>query len=238
VTYLQAKSFGKPYVLIPAVIVSRGQHHTIAYNGERGTLKPTDLHGKRVGVRAYTVTTSTWVRGILGEEYGIDFNKVEWISFEDPHVAEYRDPAFVKRATAGKEMAQMLIDGELDAAVVGDKLPDPRLKYLIPDPEAAAKRWAERHRGVPINHMVVIRAELSKARPDLVREVFRKFHDSKRAAGLPDGAPLDPYRFGVEPCRPILETIIDFSFRQKLIERRLSVDELFDDTTRTLTLAG
>src|SRR5690348_13518108 len=70
VTYLQAKSYGKPYVLLPAVIVSRGQHHTIAYNGERGTLKPSDLHGKRVGVRAWTVTTSTWVRGILAEEYG------------------------------------------------------------------------------------------------------------------------------------------------------------------------
>ena len=76
VTYLQAKSYGKPYVLIPAVIVSRGQHHTIAYNGERGVLKPSDLHGKRVGVRAYTVTTSTWVRGILAEEYGMDFNSM------------------------------------------------------------------------------------------------------------------------------------------------------------------
>src|SRR5215472_10191825 len=238
VTYLQAKSYGKPYVLVPAVIVSRGQHHTIAYNGERGTLKPSELHGKRVGVRAHTVTTSTWVRGILGEEYGIDYNKVEWISFEDPHVAEYRDPPFVKRASAGKEMAQMLIDGELDAAVVGDKLPDARLKYLIPDPEAAAKRWAERHHGVPINHMVVVRSELSKSRPDVLQEVFRKFHESKRAAGLADGDPLDPYRFGVEPCRPILETIIDYSLQQKLIDRRLSVDELFDDTTRALTLGS
>jgi 4,5-dihydroxyphthalate decarboxylase len=238
VTYLQAKSYGKPYVLLPAVIVSRGQHHTIAYNGERGTLKPSDLHGQRVGVRAWTVTTSTWVRGILGEEYGIDYNKVEWISFEDPHVAEYRDPPFVKRAPSGKELAQMLVDGELNAAVVGDKLPDPRLKHLIPDPEAAAKRWAVRHHGVPINHMVVVRSELSKSRPDVVREVFRKFHDSKRAADLADGDPFDPYRFGVEPCRPILESIIDYALQQKLIERRLSVDELFDDTTRALTLGS
>jgi len=238
VTYLQAKAYGKPYVLVPAVVVSRGQHHTIAYNGERGTLQPSDLHGKRVGVRAWTVTTSTWVRGILGEEYGVDYNKVEWISFEDPHVAEYRDPPFVKRAPASKEMAQMLLDGEIDAAVVGDKLPDARLKYLIPDPEAAAKRWAERHHGVPINHMVVVRAELSKSRPDVVRDIFLRFHDSKRAAGLPDGSPLDPYRYGVEPCRPILETIIDYAFQQKLIDRRLSVDELFDDTTRALTLGS
>jgi 4,5-dihydroxyphthalate decarboxylase len=238
VTYLQAKAYGKPYVLVPAVVVSRGQHHTIAYNGERGTLKPSDLHGKRVGVRAWTVTTSTWVRGILAEEYGTDYNKVEWTSFEDPHVAQYRDPPFVRRAPAGKEMAQMLIDGELDAAVVGDKLPDPRLKYLIPDPEAASKRWAERHHGVAINHMVVVRSEISKSRPDVVRDIFRRFHDSKRAAGLADGGPLDPYRYGVEPCRPVLETIIDYAFRQKLIDRHLSVDELFDDTTRALTLAS
>ena len=113
VTYLQAKAFGKPYVLVPAVVVSRGQHHTIAYNPERGALKPSDLNGKRVGVRAYTVTTGTWVRGILASDYGIDINKVEWITFEDPHVAEYRDPSIVKRAPQGKELTQMLLDGEV-----------------------------------------------------------------------------------------------------------------------------
>ena len=238
VTYLQAKYYGKPYVLIPAVLVSRGQHHTIAYNGERGTLKPSDLHGKRVGVRAYTVTTGTWVRGILASEYGIDINRVQWITFEDPHVAEYHDPAIVQRAPQGKEMVQMLLDGEIDAAIVGDKLPDPRLQYLIPDPEAAAKRWAERHASVPINHMVVIRENISMTRPDAVRDVFSRLHESKRAAGLPDGDPLDPYRFGVEACRPILEVIIDFCHRQQLIGRRMSVDELFDDTTRALTISA
>src|SRR5260221_1091116 len=118
-TYLQAKSFNKPYVLIPAVLVSRGQHHTIAYNADRGDLKPSDLAGKRVGLRAYTVTTATWVRGILAEEYGLDLSKDEWITFEDPHVAEYPDPPAIKRASPGKELVQMLLDGEIDAAVVG-----------------------------------------------------------------------------------------------------------------------
>jgi 4,5-dihydroxyphthalate decarboxylase len=122
VTYLQAKAYGKPYVLLPAVIVSRGQHHTIAYNPDRGPLKPTDLKGKRVGVRAYTVTTGTWVRGILASDYGVDINNVDWITFEDPHVAEYQDPPIVRRAPEGKQLTQMLLDGELAAGVVGDKL--------------------------------------------------------------------------------------------------------------------
>jgi 4,5-dihydroxyphthalate decarboxylase len=237
VTYLQAKAHGKPYVLLPAVLVSRGQHHTIAYNPDRGPLKPSDLNGKRVGVRAYTVTTGTWVRGILASDYGVDLDKVEWITFEDPHVAEYRDPALVKRAPAGKELTQMLLDGEIAAGIVGDKLPDPKLKHLIPDAEAAAESWAERHHGVPINHMVVVRQELSRSRPDVVKDIFRQLHASKRAAGLPDGGELDPYRFGVEACRPILEIIIDFCQQQKLIPRRMSVDELFDATTRALVVA-
>src|ERR1700758_3188768 len=78
VTYLQAKVYGKPYVLLPAVIVSRGQHHTIAYNPERGHLAPADLPGKRVGVRAYTQTTGAWLRGILADDYGVDLSRVKW----------------------------------------------------------------------------------------------------------------------------------------------------------------
>ncbi len=237
VTYLQAKAYGKPYVLVPAVVVSRGQHHTIAYNPDRGPLKPSDLNGKRVGVRAYTVTTGTWVRGILASDYGVDIDKVEWITFEDPHVAEYHDPAIVKRAPEGKDLTQMLLDGDVAAGIVGDKLPDPKLRHLIPDADVVAQKWAERHHGVPINHMVVIRQELSRSRPDVVKDIFRQLHESKRAAGLPDGGELDPYRFGVEACRPILEIIIDFCHQQKLIPRRISVDELFDDTTRALATA-
>jgi 4,5-dihydroxyphthalate decarboxylase len=237
VTYLQAKAYGKPYVLLPAVVVSRGQHHTIAYNPDRGPLKPSGLAGKRVGVRAYTVTTGTWVRGILASDYGIDIDKVEWITFEDPHVAEYRDPDIVKRAPEGKELTQMLLDGEIAAGIVGDKLPDPKLKHLIPDAEAAAQNWAMQHHGVPINHMLVVRQELSRSRPDVVKDIFHQLRASKQAAGLPDGGELDPYRFGVEACRPILEIIIDFCQQQKLIPRRMSVDELFDDTTRVLGAA-
>jgi 4,5-dihydroxyphthalate decarboxylase len=233
VTYLQAKAYGKPYVLLPAVIVARGQHHTIAYNPERGPLAPADLAGKRVGIRAYTVTTATWARGILAEQYGLDLSAVTWVTFEDAHLAEYADPDFVERAPAGKTMPQMLLDGELDAAVVGDKLPDSRLSYLIPDHERAATEWARTH-GEPINHMLVVRTTLSSGRPDIVREVFRlakKSRDDAVRAGDKNAAGL---QYGVEPNRRSLDSIVGLAFAQGLIPRRFSVDELFDDTTRAL----
>jgi len=58
-TYLQAISWGRPLVTLPVVLHGRFQHAQIAYNAERGTLAPADLHGKRVGVRTYAQTTPT-----------------------------------------------------------------------------------------------------------------------------------------------------------------------------------
>ncbi len=228
VTFLQAKTYGKPYVLIPATVLGRGQHHTIAYNPQRRALKAAELSGKRVGVRAYTQTTGAWVRGFLADDYGVDPAKVHWITFEDPHLAEYKAPEFVTRAPVNKTLTQMLLDGEIDAAIVGDKSPDPRLAPLIPDADAVARKWAQEHGGIPINHMMVVRDSIANSRPDIVKEIFRVLHESRRAVSPPaDGGVLDPWRFGIENNRRALEIIIDYSFRQKLIPRKFSVDELF-----------
>jgi 4,5-dihydroxyphthalate decarboxylase len=236
VTFLQAKAYGKPYVLIPATVLGRGQHHTIAYNPQRGPLRASDLTGKRVGVRAYTQTTGAWVRGFLADDYGIDTAKVRWITFEDPHLAEYKDPDFVTRAPEGKTLTQMLLDGEIEAAIVGDKLPDPQLAQLIPDSDAVGRKWAQTHGGVPINHMMVVRDTIAKSRPDIVKEIYRMLRESRRAVPpSPGGSALDPWRFGVESNRRSLEIVIDYSFRQKLIPQKFSIDELFDDCARALT---
>ena len=168
-------------MLLPATVVGRGQLHTVAYNSERGAMKPSDLNGKKFGVRSYTQTTGIWVRGILADDYGVDWSKVQIITMEDPHVAQYKDPSFVTRAPETKQLPQMLIDGEVDAALIGDKFPDPRFKTLVPDAEAASKKWAEKHGGVPINHMVIVRDKIAKERPDMVRELFRVFKEARAA---------------------------------------------------------
>ncbi len=232
VTFLQAKAYGKPYILMPAVIVERGQHHTIFYNPERGHLNPGDLNGRKVGVRAYTQTTGVWVRGILQEDYGVDFRSIQWITFEEPHVAEYTNPPWVQRAPEGKQLLQMLLDGEIDAAIFGSKNPENTpVKPLIPDAAEVAARWAENHGGMPINHMMVIRESITEARPDVVREVYRLLKQSAAAAPAKGPGAL---RFGIEAARKSLETIIRFSEQQGLIPRRFSVDELFNDVTRAL----
>ena len=232
-TFLQARFYRKPYVLLPATIVGRGQIHNVLYNAERGHLSPTDLHGKRVGVRAYTQTTGMWVRGMFAELYGMEVDKVRWVTFEDGHIAEYKDPPFVERAPAGKQLMQMLLDGELDAAIITDRT-DPRLKQLVPNADEVNRKWAETHGGVPINHMLVMRESIVKSRPDVAREVFRMVKESRQATDSSKDGKLDPLRFGIDNVRQALELAIDMSLVQKFISRRLTVDELFDDTTRVL----
>jgi 4,5-dihydroxyphthalate decarboxylase len=225
VTYLMAKSFGKPMVLLPCVVMARFQHAFALYNTRLGTLTPARLNNKRVGIRSFTTTTGAWLRGILANDYGVDLDSIDWVTFEDAHVAEFRDTTV--RAPQGKQIVQMLVDGELDA-VLGEKSEHPDLKPLFPDVGGEEKSWFEKHQVMPINHMVVVSEALSARHPDAVREVFSLLQQS--AARVPAASP----RFSAQEMRRSLETIIRYTAEQGLIPREFAVDELFDDLTRTL----
>jgi 4,5-dihydroxyphthalate decarboxylase len=226
VTYLMAKSFGKPMVLLPNVVLARFQHAYALYNAAKsGTMNPSDLNGKRVGIRSFTTTTGAWLRGILANDYGVDLDSIDWVTFEDAHVAEFKDTT--KRAPAGKQIVQMLVDGELDA-VLGEKVEHPDLKPLFPGAEREEKSWFAKHGVTPINHMVVVSEKLIENHPDAVREVSRLLRESDAHA------PATSVRFNADETRRSLEMIIRYSAQQGLIPRAYAVDELFDDLTRTL----
>jgi 4,5-dihydroxyphthalate decarboxylase len=120
----------------------------------------------------------------------------------------------------------MLLDGELDA-VFGEKSEHPDLKPLFADVAAEEKTWFEKHKVVPINHMVVVSKALSDQHPDVVREVHRLLAASANASSA------GPH-FTADEMRRSLELIIGYSAQQKLIPRAFSADELFDDVTRVL----
>lgn len=232
-TFLQAVAYGKPLVILPAVVMARFQHQCLVCHEDR-PLGPGDLEGRRIGTRAYTVTTGVWVRGILAHEYGVDLDRLTWVAPDDPHLAEYRDPPNVERLPPGsKAVEAMLLDGEIDAAILGPEMPKPPLAPVIADPLAAAAAWARKVGAVPANHFFVLSRELAETRPDVVREAYRMLKASRALAPpSPDG--IDFNNFGVDACRRALELMTLFCFEQKLIPRRFAVDELFTDLTRSL----
>ncbi|AIO30260.1 hypothetical protein DM39_6311 [Burkholderia cenocepacia] len=233
VTFLQAKAYGKPYVLLPTPISGRFQHHCAGFNIDFGHLEPRDIEGRQVGVRTYSQTTALWIRGILRHEYGVDLDKVTWTTLGDGHLAEYSDPANCRRLPAGSSIPQMMLDGKLAAALLGEDMPkDPRVRTLVPDAHAAAKDWFAREGVVPINHMFVVHERVSKERPDIVRELYRMIVESR--ALTEGGVPAVFPPIGLEANRKGIQLAIDWALDQKIIPHRLSVDELFDDVTGSL----
>jgi 4,5-dihydroxyphthalate decarboxylase len=176
-------------------------------------------------VRSYSQTTAVWIRGILQNDGGVDLSGVQWVTFEEGHVAEAKDPPGVVRAGADKDITQMLLAGELDAAIYGAALPkDARLQSVVPEPEAAAKTWYAKHRLVPVNHMVVVTEHLARSNPAAVSELYRLLEAGKAAAGT---GPIDTAPFGKEANRACLELLISYAVQQQLIPRKLTVDELW-----------
>ena len=228
VTYLQAKAFNKGLKLLPAAMLARFQHGCMLFNAERGKLDPASLPGCRVGVRSYSQTTGAWLRGILQNDYAVDMSRVHWVTFEDAHVAEAKDPPGAIRAPADQDMTKMLIDGELDAAIYGAELPkDPRLQSVIPDPETAARAWYGQHGLVPVNHMVVVTDTLARSNPQAMAELYRMLEAGKAASGRPAAGEIDTAPFGKDANRPCLELLVTYAVQQRLIPRRFAVDELW-----------
>lgn len=236
VTFMQARTYGKPLTLLPATVVGRFQHVTISAMAGRGIDKPKDLEGRRVAVRAYSQTTGVWARGILQHEYGVDLSKITWVTSDDPHLAEFTDPANVVRVDKKvKPLDQRLIDGEADGGILGPDAPKhPDARRLIANHAEAAAAWHKKYGCTHINHMFVVDSDLAKARPDVVAEIYRLLVESKAAAGLPKAGSIDALPFGFANVQRSLDLASQYAHEQGVIPRRYSAEELFDDATRRL----
>jgi 4,5-dihydroxyphthalate decarboxylase len=253
-TYLCARAHGKAFTAIPVFPMRAFHHGAIVYNTRSGVRTPKDLEGRQVGVnRGYTVTTGLWARSILQHEHGVDLSKVTWVLSGDEHVAEYRPPANVVPIEPGKKMEDMLIAGEL-AAAIGVQVESPDVKPLIRDAREAGFEALRQRGHYPINHTVVVRNDRLEAQPDLAADLFDAFAQAKRIymprlrAGDVDAASPtdqlfrrvlditgDPLPYGIEPNRLALESIVQYSVEQGILPRAVAIEELFPQSTRTLT---
>ena len=251
-TYLTAKAHDKRFTALPVFVMRQFHHSPIVYNVKSGVRAPKDLEGKKVGVRAYTVTTGVWTRGILATEYGVDLDKVTWVVVDEEHVQEYRKPANVMER-AGANLAKMLVEGDLAAAIVVGNVDSPDVKPLIPDAAETEAAWYRKTGIYPINHTVVVKDALLQSDPSLAPRLFAGFENAKAeflkqlssGAELPADAQAlarrrsivgdDPLPNGLSRNRKALEAIVRFAHEQKILPRAVAPEELF--AANTLNLA-
>ncbi|HEY3118010.1 MAG TPA: ABC transporter substrate-binding protein [Chloroflexota bacterium] len=240
-TYLCARDHGKPFTAIPVFVLRNFAHSGMTYNVRSGIQQPKDLEGKRMGVRAYTVTSGAWARGILASEYGVDLSKITWVIFDEEHVLEYKAPSNVTKAAPGKNMADMLASGELDAAIGAGEVKSDDVKPLITDTATAEADWFRRTGIWPINHTLVIQNSVLSEHPWVAESLFVGFRQAKelyfkqtekdgadpRLARLQQLVGPDPYPYGVETNRPTLEAIIKFAYDQHVLSQAPKVEDIF-----------
>ena len=255
-TYLCARAHGKRFTALPVFPMRAFHHAAIVHHVTAGVRIPKDLEGKKVGVnRGYTVTTGLWARSILQHQYGVDLSRVTWVLSGDEHVAEYQPPSNVVRIEKGKTLEDMLVSGEI-AAAIGIQVDSPDVKPLIANAREAGLD-ALRQRGLyPINHTVVVKDDVLAAHPGLATDIFAAFSEAKRihverlrggavAAPSPQDQTYkqvmdivgDPLPYGISPNRQMLEAVIQHSVEQGIITQPFTVDELFAPGTHTASRA-
>jgi 4,5-dihydroxyphthalate decarboxylase len=252
-TYLCARGFGKLFTAIPVFPARNFHHRAIFFNVHSSIKGPQDLEGRTVGVhRGYTVTTGLWARGILQTDYGVDLKRITWAATGDEHVAEYQAPPNVNYSLKGKATADLLISGEIGAAVGDIRVDSSDVKSLIPDARDAGIAYFRKTGIYPVNHCLVIKNEVLEADPCVAEELFNAFKTSKKSylARLEKGVDLspadeaaislgravggDPFPFGVNANRKPLEAIVQFAFDQQVIPKKPSLEELFAPNTANL----
>src|SRR5271156_2523884 len=118
-TYMIARARGAPYIALPIFVMRRFHHGGFVVRPDAGIKVPKDLEGKKVGVRAYSVTTGVWTRGIFINEYGLDSSKVTWVVDDEEHVTTLELPPNVVHAPEGKSLQSMMASGEIQAGFTG-----------------------------------------------------------------------------------------------------------------------
>ncbi|MDF1632727.1 ABC transporter substrate-binding protein [Mycoplana sp. MJR14] len=195
-TYYIARSHGAPYTALP-IFFERKFHHTgLVVRPDAGIAHPRDLEGRKVGVRAYSVTTGVWTRGILQNEYGLDCSKVTWVVDDEEHVAQMVLPPNVVHAPEGRSLADMMAAGDLQAGFTANAgigragpptegwaasaTPVDSYPELLPDGKAAEAEWFARTGILPMHSTLVIRDEILAARPDVAPKIYNAFLKAKQ----------------------------------------------------------
>lgn len=198
-TYMIARARGAPYVALPIFLMRRFHHGGFAVRPDADIRTPKDLEGKKVGVRAYSVTTGVWTRGIFVNEYGLDSSKVTWVVDDEEHVTTLKLPPNVVHAPEGKSLQSMMASGEIQAGFTGPagvgRSGPPIANWdmnaptgaevgtypeLIADVERVEADWFRRTGIYPIHGLIVVKDEHVKRHPWLARSLMDAFMAAKR----------------------------------------------------------
>jgi 4,5-dihydroxyphthalate decarboxylase len=258
-SYIVARDQGFPLTALPVFLHRRFRHGFVFINTNKGISKPTDLIGRKVGVKSFLVTAGHWMRGILEHEYGVPHKSIEWFAELDEDV-DFEPPADLRlrRVAHDQSVETMLAEGELDAVIHSDIIKpfvanNPNVARLFPDYKKEEIAYFKKTGIFPIMHVLGIKQEIVGRYPWVPINMFHAFNQSKALAmqrmANPRIVPLawyqeareeqerilgpDPWEYGLSHRnRHALETLAGYSHEQGLTKRLLPPEDLFTNVSQ------
>jgi 4,5-dihydroxyphthalate decarboxylase len=182
------------YIAIPAFVSRAFRHGGIYVRSDRGIEAPKDLEGRLVGVPEYQMTMALWVRGILGDEYGVDIRKLRYRTGgankpgrKERLPLKLPDDMDIAPIPVGSTLNDLLLTGELDAVITptppdGFTAGDKAVRRLFADPAAEERAYYAKTGLFPIMHVIGIRRTLADKHPGLAAGLFRAFVEARNLA--------------------------------------------------------
>lgn len=157
-----------------------------------------------------------------------------------------------------RSLNEMLESGEI-SALIGSSSPrsfqngSPKVARLFPNYREVELDYFQRTGIFPIMHVVVIKRKIYEKSPWVAVSLYKAFARAKSVGmrRLEYSATLfcslpwlglnlqeirtqmgnDPFQYGVEENRKVLETLLEYSYEQGLVSQRLKLEELFAPET-------
>ncbi len=253
-SYFVAHDQGMALDAIPVFLHRRFRHGFIFINTSKGIRKPSDLAGRKIGLKQFQSTALVWLRGILQHEYGVPLESITWVCELDETINfDGASRLKIERLPHEGSVEQMLVNGEIDALLHPDLIrplveKDPRVARLFPNYRQEELAYYEKTGIFPIMHVLGVKREIVEKNPWVAINLFHAFDEAKKIAmdrlANPRIVPLVWYReaweeqesiFGADPWeyglsdknKNTLTTLVGYANEQGLTRRRPNLDELF-----------
>jgi 4,5-dihydroxyphthalate decarboxylase len=185
------------YVLIPVFPSRTFRHRNIYVHVDSGIEKPEDLRGKRVGTPGYGMSASTWIRGLLLDEYDVKADDFQWIETTkssdsgslNTGFAQYYFPDDfpLEKGPPGVDESELLLSGGCDAlitAITPKAYEDgnPKIRRLFTDIKSTEQQYYKKTGLFPIMHVAAVRADAAKEMPWLPAAALKMYSEAKQVA--------------------------------------------------------
>jgi 4,5-dihydroxyphthalate decarboxylase len=129
-----------------------------------------------------------------------------------------------------------------------------KIKPLLPNRMAEGARFFKKHGFLPVNHTYIIRGDIHRKYPWVAVNLYSGFVEAKALARekLEERIPAalffgreylamtrdmigeDPFPYGIKANQAMLDTIVGYSYEQGLTPRKMTIEELFAESTLEL----